>query len=176
MKCKHYTLCDQASHAGGHLSGHCDKCFILYSFYKNGELLFNSVDSLDTECSNCFVESLCYAMPKCSHYLCKGCFKTNYYEPIPTAPLFPHDATHELDYYIDAKMITYLNAHNNWVQTHEKINYKSQTCIVCNTNYGVGMVLTGCGILIYVYIPFLFKMLICMGVLYISIVAMVAVY
>ena len=180
MHCLNFSLC---SHNKENFNGYCNKCFILFSFYENGKLLFYFVKSDDSECSNCFVSAKCYFLPNCSHRLCRGCFIENYYTPIPKAPDFPYDTETEIAYYEnpkkyqkDSQIVQYFNDRNKWDTDNKKFNFKSQSCIVCNTNYIVGIGFIGVVIFIYIFIPFLFQIIIFAGGIYITKEAMLAFY
>jgi len=181
MNCLNYSLCNQSIPNKECFNGYCNKCFILFSFYEQGKLLFYSIESRDSECNNCFVSAKCYFLPNCSHHLCRICFIENYFDPIPKEPSFPYNA--KKDYYenpkkyqTDTKIEQYFNDWNKWDTNNKKINFINQSCIICNTNLVVGIVFIGGIILIYIFIPFIFQMMVFMGGIYFSKEALLAFY
>jgi len=172
MKCLNYSLCNKMMHTTSCLKGHCNKCFILLSFYKDNQLLFHSIKSAQSHCSNCFVSNICYFSPTCSHPLCKTCFLENYYYPISTEPIFPYN---ELTYYDNPTKFTndplisnYFNECNQWTLDNKKLDITHQSCIICNTNNAITLLLTGTAVFIYIYIPILFVISMSITVIYIT--------
>ena len=183
MKCTNFVLCNQPIYHKECFNGHCTKCFILFSFYKHGQLSFYSIQSREADCNNCFTQGVCYTLPNCSHQLCKECFTENYYDPIPKAPDFPYNADTELAYYenptsfkTDRKIITYFNEWNQWDTYNKKLSIKHQSCIICNTNEVVGIIFFSGMAVFYLCIPLLFKMIVGMCCIYITKESMLVFY
>jgi len=175
MKCTNFVLCSQTITHTECFNGHCAKCFLLCSFYKNGQLSFYSIQSNESECCNCFTQGVCYLLPTCSHHLCKECFTENYYDLIPKAPDFPYNTETELAYYenplsfkTDRKISSYFNDWNRWDANNKKLSLKSQSCIICNTNNVVGIIFFSGMMVFYLCIPLLFKMIVGMCCIYIT--------
>lgn len=183
MRCSNFVLCNQSIYNKECFNGHCNKCFILFSFYKHGQLLFYSMKSHEAECTNCFEHGLCYILPTCSHQLCKDCFTENYYNPIPKAPDFPYEASTELAYYenpssfkTDSKISSYFNDWNQWDANNKKLSIKHQSCIICNTNKVVCILCIGSVFVVYISFPLMFQMVVCMCCIYIPIVTLALYY
>ena len=179
--CLNYLICNQSGTMC--YNNHCKGCFLLFSHYIQGQLVYYKPTLVRNTCHLCNTKNICIVMnlsaSSCQHVLCQKCFDKNIYSRIPKEPTFPYPKSIEQKYYDnpklyyhDTKISNYFNKWNQWNREIQKKKLEHYKCPVCletkNSNQYIIVIFFGCaGITVY-YHYWLLEYIVWIGLIYIS--------
>ena len=182
-KCLNYPICKQTGPMC--YNNHCKDCFILFSHYIQGQIVYYKPTIIRNTCHVCKVKDTCIVMnlskSSCQHVLCQACFSKYILSTIPEEPTFPYPKSIENKYYDnpklyyhDTKIINYFNEWNHWNREIQKKKLEYYDCPVClqDRSYSDHIYIIsagGLGISLAVYYHYwLLEYIIWLGLIYIS--------
>ena len=181
-KCLNYPICKQTGPMC--YNNHCKSCFILFSHYIQGQIVYYKPTIVRNTCHICKVKDTCIVMnlskSYCQHVLCQACFSKFILSTIPEEPTFPYPKSTENKYYDnpklyyhDTKIINYFNEWNQWNREIQNKKIEYYDCPLClhktkhNHMYIIGAGGLGISIMTY-YHYWLLEYIIWAGLIYIS--------
>ena len=138
--CLNFSICKQSGVMC--YNNHCKSCFILFSHYIHGQMVYYKPTIIRNTCHLCKTKNTCILMniskSSCQHLLCQLCFDKYILSIIPDEPTFPYSKSTENKYYDnptlyyhDTKIIRYFNDWNKWNKEIQNKKLEYLNCPVC---------------------------------------------